>query len=242
MSTLLETRTQFIDLSGRYDLATDPAGSDYTDNGADFYLKAGQRMLDRKFSTPKDTARLWKTVPTGSYHVMFQDARAILNVWINNSTDRVELVKKDYVWLKNQFPSLIASTDQNDPLYYAPAFIRTVDNADMNNTGVFFNSVVTNSDALNGIVFFPPTDEAFDVEVRGLFYSDWPTSDTGTSYWMQLHPMVSVWAGLYMLEISNRNTAGGNDWMNAIDRETIGIDMDTVEEELAQDTVLQMEG
>ena len=52
----------------------------------------------------------------------------------------------------------------------------------------------------------------------------------------------SVWAGLYMLEVSNRNTAGSNDWLAAITRSITGIDMDIVEEELSQDTVLQMEG
>ena len=242
MATLLALRTQFINISGRFDLATDPNGGDYTDDGADFFLQAGQRELDRMFGAPKGVARLWDTVAIAGYYIKFQECRAIQHVWVNNSTDRTELMKVDFIKLKNAYPELISATDQGTPLYYAPAFIRTVEDTDMNATGTFFNYVMDASDSYNSIIFLPPADEAFDVEVQGLFYTDWPDADTKTSYWMEIHPMISVWAGLYMLETSYRNTEGASDWLKAITRSVTGIDMDTVEEELSQDTVLQMEG
>lgn len=41
---LLEIRKDFVMRSGRYDLAT----PEWEDNGADFFIRAGQRMLDKK--------------------------------------------------------------------------------------------------------------------------------------------------------------------------------------------------
>ena len=38
---LLQIRTKFVQLSGRYDLVVDAAGGDYSDNGADFFINAG---------------------------------------------------------------------------------------------------------------------------------------------------------------------------------------------------------
>jgi len=237
-----QIRQKFVELSGRYDLVTDYYGADYTDNGADLFLQAGQRELDRMFNTPKGVGRIWDTVASGTYYMKFQECRAIQRVWINNTEKRVELEKADYVDLKNEYNDLVASTTQNDPLWYAPAFIRAIDSTDMNATGTFFNYIVADSDSYNAIVFLPPPDEAFDVEVMGLFYSTWPSGESDTSYWMEIHPMVSIWAGLYMLEVSYRNTEGARDWMNAITLSVSGIDKDTIEEEMAQDTVLQMEG
>ena len=43
---LLEVRTKFIQLSGHYELAS--TDGLYTDNGADFYINAGQDFLDLK--------------------------------------------------------------------------------------------------------------------------------------------------------------------------------------------------
>jgi len=240
--TKVELRRKFAELAGRLDLVTDYAGADYTDNGADFFLKAGQRELDRMFSHPKDVARYWDTVAAGVYYVKMQECRAVQNVWINNSEDRTELAKRDYAVLKNYYADLESEITQETPLYYCPAFIRTYDDTDKNATGTFINYVVDDSDSYNAIIFLPPPDEAFDVEVFGLFYSTWPSAESDTSFWMEIHPMVSVWAGLYMLEVSYRNTTGANDWLAAITRTGSGIDKDTVEESLADDGDLVMEG
>jgi hypothetical protein len=50
--------------------------------------------------------------------------------------------------------------------------------------------------------------------------------------WTEMHEMILVWAGLYMLEVSYRNTNGAKDWLAAIQREIISLDMDGVEEEI----------
>lgn len=245
MSTKVQIRQKFAEISGRFDLVTDYTGTDYTDNGADFFLQAGQRELDRMYNTPKAVGRIWDTVAANIYFMKMQDCRAIQNVWLNNATSRIELKKAPYVDLKNDYGTIFSNITKKTPKWYAPAFIRgmeTIADSDMNTQATFINYIVDNSDSYNAIIFLPPPDEAFDVEVKGLFYTDWPSAEGETSYWMEIHPMVSIWAGLYMLETSYRNTEGANDWLRAIERSASGIDKDTVEEELSQETVLQMEG
>jgi len=324
--TKVELRRKFAELAGRLDLVTDYAGADYTDNGADFFLEAGQRELDRMFKYPKEVGRIWNTVAAGTYYMRFQDCRAIQHVWINDDEDAIELKKRDWQTLKNYYSDIVGDTTEDTPEYYSPAYIRPIpkvrydgdpttlafvdsdpdtitdsdngfvadgfssgdiirvsgattpandgtyeidtvtagtitlistdaidtaeagaagmrlETADENITGTFFNYVVPNSDSYNAIVFLPPPDETFDVEVQGLFYTYWPDDEDDTSFWMEIHPMISVWAGLYMLEVSYRNTTGANDWMAAITRTGSGIDKDTVEEALADDGDLIMEG
>jgi hypothetical protein len=53
---LKDFRTQFIKLSGRYDLVLDAV--DYVDNGANFYINGAVKMLDRLITLPSSKARI----------------------------------------------------------------------------------------------------------------------------------------------------------------------------------------
>jgi hypothetical protein len=44
---LLEFRKLFVEATGHWELVTDYNGADYTDNGADKYIRGGQKILDR---------------------------------------------------------------------------------------------------------------------------------------------------------------------------------------------------
>lgn len=47
MPQLLEFRKLFVEATGHWELVTDYNGGDYTDNGADKYIRGGQKILDR---------------------------------------------------------------------------------------------------------------------------------------------------------------------------------------------------
>jgi len=67
------------------------------------------------------------------------------------------------------------------------------------------------------------------IEVWGKYETPWPSADNKDNYWFNAFPHIAVNAALYQLEVSYRNTEGQKDWLNAIDMELKGIDMDTVE-------------
>ena len=60
---LLQIRQKFRTLSGRHDLVE----SDGSDNGADFYINAGQRHLDRLDETQKSPAICYKFCEVNRY-------------------------------------------------------------------------------------------------------------------------------------------------------------------------------
>lgn len=227
--TLLQLRTKVAQLSGRYDLV-DP--DDYSDNGMDFHISAAQDWLDRHKNTPNSTNRIYEKVLAGTYYFNFQRCRKIEEVWINNTTGRSQLEKKDYIELKNLFTELISETDQGTPLYYAPAYLRTTDNTDMNTLGSFFNNVLTSFDAYQGIILLPPPDEAIVIEVKGLFYAAALSADNSTNFWSNNYPDIFVMAVLRQIEIFNRNTEGVNDWTIAIESALVDIEHNMIAEEI----------
>jgi len=237
---LLEIRTKFIELSGRRDLAT----IDYQDNGADFFLKAGQKTLDRFFGGDgTDTiqpARVFKAIVAGDIGVTFENCRAIKEVWIADTTARMELIKKDLAWLHSEvLTEPISNLDQETPSYWSPAMIRITPDpselsaSDLTAIGTFMDYVAVNQHRYNGIVFGPPADGDYTIEIRGLFYSFWPSADTGENFWTYQHPELLIQAGIYKLETFMRNSEGMKDLYAALKLEVEGIDMDIVEQQMA---------
>jgi len=232
---LLDIRQKFCEISGRYDLATTSTDSFDTDSGADFFINSGQDFLDRMAPLPKENARVFDEKAMGTWYYDFQRrCRAITEVWVNNSEERFKLEKIDLSDLREFYSGLISATDQGEPAYYSPASLRSLDETDIDSLGSFFNHILADSDDYSGIVIYPPIDEAYVVEVWGKFYSTELTGNTIESYWSINHPMTLVWAALYMLEVSYRNTEGAKDWLGSITANVEGIDMDGVTEEIAE--------
>jgi len=233
MSTLLQVRTQFIKLSGRYDLVVDATA--FLDNGADFFIQAGQDMLDRRSLVPENEGRIIDTIAADGYYVSFQKkCRMITSVWAHNDEDRVKLEKVEWSDLHDLYNEPIADIDTGAPLYYCPALLREIDVTDKNTTGTFINYTKASSFDYRGVLIMPPVDEAYDIEIYGKFYQVFPATDAGTNYWTIMHPFTLIKAALYQLEVGYRNTEGANDWMRAVTEDITKINMDTVEEEIAE--------
>lgn len=227
---LLQIRTKFIELSGRYDLVVDT--TDYVDNGANFYITAGQEFLDRRSNVWKKKSWIFESIAAGVWYVKFQRCRVMESVFVNSATGRSKLVKKDLLWLYEEFSEPITDASNSTPLYFAPAILRTEDSTDKDVLGSFFNYIVASDDPYRGMVILPPPDEAVVVSILGQFYSAELSDDTDENFWSIMHSSLLILASLYQLEVlGHRNTQGSKDYLEAIDIALIDIDKDIAGEE-----------
>ncbi len=248
---LLEIRTNLVNKSGRFDLVVDT--TDYVDNGANFYINEGQKYLDRKASVKGEVARNFSMIATGDCAVIFQNCRVIEEVWCADSEKRLQLRKVDMEKLRgSDYPSGVdayvkpfGDATAGRPLYYAPANLRATPNQDREGFdiidgygGDYMDITLGNSYSYNGIVFFPPADKAYQIEIKGKFLSESLDSDAQVSMWSVEHPHILHMAAMRSMEIDNRNSEGRKDWTAAIDTELLGLEKDLVDEEsLAYDVM-----
>lgn len=239
---LLQLRQQFRATSGRHDLVN----ADGSNNGADFYINAGQRHLDRLDNTQKSFGIAYRFCNPNFWSVSFPYCRAVKEVWVATTTARWQLKKKNLQdLLAGYFTTLPSGIDSGSPLYYAPTITRAVPETSETMSDAFeaFSGYVdvisANHYAYNSILIAPPTNEKILVEIKGLFYTDELSEDEDRSYWTELHPNILIMATMRELEIINRNTQGVNDWTNSIMTEVSNIGKDLVEEEIAEVTQIE---
>lgn len=239
--TLLSVRTLFTQLSGRYDLVQTVDENEFSNNGADKYIQAGQDMLDRMANFKFSPKRIYKSLESGIWYATFYRCRALKEVWVSNATARYELVKKSFHEIRDYYGTPFGSIEDErseDSLYYAPCVSLLGPGADdqtvltIDNFGGTSTTTADSTYTYNAIVVAPPFAEDVTLELLGLFYSNYLSADTDRSVWTEMHEMILVWAALYMLEVSYRNTNGAKDWYEAISREIISLDMDGVEEDI----------
>ena len=245
---LLEIRQQFTNLSGRADLIN----TDDSDNGADFYIKAGQDHLDRLVDIPKAISRVFKDVSSGDYYIIFQRCRSILEVWCQGPDSGGDVVRTplrkqrmsdlrgvDEQWDTNNFVQMFTEMDTNRPANYSPAMLRMQPDGtilpgdESGGIGGFMDVMPQDEQTYNGVVFLPPSDGSYTIEVVGHFYSNELLQDTDNSFWSAAHPEVLIMAAQRMIEVFHRNSAGIADWDLVIGSATTGIDMDGVLEDIS---------
>lgn len=236
---LLEVRQQFRTLSGRFDLVN----SDGSDNGANFLLNSGIKWLDSRVTHQKTAGRFFKIVEVGAYYVTFPYCRSIKEVWVASDKIRWQLKKKTIQDFRTLYSAPWSDVAEADPIYYTPAYLRPVPETNMEG----FNSMIGWADVMigenygyNGVLFAPKTAASRQVEVWGHFHVIPLVADTDKNYWTVNYPDLLIMAALRQAEVFSRNTQGVNDWERAIESLLNGIDMDMVEEDIAE--VTQMEG
>ena len=237
---LLQIRTKFREISGRFDLVND----DYSDNGADFYINSGAKFLDRLDETQKSWASCFRFIDTGFYIASVPHSRAIKEVWAATVSARWQLEKKNLQDLiAGYLTGMPSERSSGTPLYYSPTITRYIPE---NLTADSFESFLGwidipsgNVREYNTILLNIPTDEKIVVEIKGLFYSHELTNDTDENYWSSVHSMLLIMSAMRQVEIMNRNTQGVNDWTNAIAVDMKQLGMDLVEELIAGVTQIE---
>ena len=238
---LLQLRTKFRDLSGKFDLVN----ADYSDNGADFFINEGSKFLDRLNENQKSWASAFRIVEVGKYSASIQYCRAIKEVWAATTTARWQLEKKSLQDLINDYLlGTPAERTSGEPAYYSPTLTRYIpEDIEISDFESFLQWVEVpsgNAEEYNTILLSAPTDKRLVVEVKGLFYSSRLVADEDKNYWSVNHPLLLYMAAMRYVEVVNRNTQGVNDWTNAIAEDASKIGMDLVEELIAEAT--EMEG
>lgn len=239
-------RKKFCELSGRYDLIN----ADLTDNGADFYINAGQTHLDRLQNTGTMQAKSVQLVSAGTIKVYCAGLRAVHRVWIGTtSIGLTELLKVDLAWLKEEYAEQLSSIDQGQPYYYAPAVFRPFPDSSttVSLSGYYdiddliLHGTVPNHYTYSGIVIMPPPDGSYYVSILGTFYSptlsatlSGATWTQTKSFWSEVHPDILITAALYKLETFYRNTEGAKDWKNALMIDIGDLDKDAADQESTQ--------
>jgi len=232
---LLQLRTKFRELSGRFDLVSNL----FADTGADFFINAGSKYLDRMDETQKSWGTCFKFLEVGHWAVSFPYCRAIKEIWVATISERWQLEKtrlQDLI--EGYMTGLPSSVTPGTPLYYSPCITRYIpENATVQELEAFIGYVdipAGHSHEINSILVNIPTSEKLTVIINGLFYSAELVNDTDENYWSAVHPLLLISAAMRQTEVPNRNTQGLNDWDNAIRTEMRQIGFDLVDEMIAE--------
>lgn len=245
MATKAQIKTLVIEMSGRQDL-TETMYTGVTK--FDFFLNAALKLLDISQGTPESKRWLMKDIAIGDHTLQFQNARVIHEVWFANADGRYQLEKKTLKWIRSNYSDALADISTGMPLYYAVDVIHLApQQQDLGEvlpppgefTYDYDNILFGASYGYNGIVWMPPTDEVYTVEVLADFYS-LLTEDGDSNYWSVQYPNVLVQAVLFAIEVFYRNTTGMNDYLNSLRPFLQGIDYNIAEQD-AKD-INEMEG
>jgi hypothetical protein len=239
---LLQIRTQFAKISGRYDLVNP---STFADAGADFYIQQGQRSLERRLNINPTVAKFYNDLTTGQYKVSISNCRAIQEVWILSSESRTEVKRLgDYdlraihqQYVSNMYTSPLSTMETGRPShYYLTNLRRTPEDNDGSTDSSTISSYIDTSypydPASTGIILFPRCDEAYGIEIKGIFYSPILSSDEDSNVWASNYPTLLIWSALRELEIMFRGSKTASSWESLIEGELVGIEKDAIEQEI----------
>jgi len=234
---LLQLRTKFRRVSGRFDLVNE----DFSDNGVDFFINEARKFLDRMNETQKSWGTCFRFIDVGRYSAQFPYCRAVKEVWAATTTARWQLKKKNLQDLiAGYLTGSPSSRTTGIPLYYSPAITRYIpENAAADTFEAFVEWVdipAGTAHEYNSIIINVPPSEKISVEVKGLFYSAELVNETDENYWSVAHPLLLIMATMRQLEVINRNTQGVNDWTGSITTEMTQLGFDLVEELIAEST------
>jgi len=239
---LLQLRTKAVQLSGRYDLVVD--STDWDDNGMDFYINSGVRMLERLAALHETKARLWYNLPVGEYSLEFQhNCRVVHTVWASNTESRWQLTKLSNDDFFAEYSDATSQTDNGTLEHFTIVPLRALETTDQNSLGTFLNASHLETDKkydYYGILLGPPTDEECTITVSGLFKSVELSANGDESFWTIQEPDLTLRAALYQLEIFSRGTEDAKNWLSAIQADVLQINFDIAEEESY--TITQLKG
>ncbi len=240
MTDLLFIRKKFVSLSGRYDLVSsvifpnnlDNVSNNWTDRGANFFIQAGQRFLDREMDFHKMSGELTFSLATTATSLNLSgNVRAIREVVVQDSVDdeQFNLIKKDVRWLRWKFggdASTLGSTDVGEPKYYAPGLLRTAVSPNA--------TTAVTTEVQRQLVIMPPADRTYTILAKVDLEGNLE-ADTDITFFSHQFPEILVLAAMYQMEIFNRNTQGQRDHLEPLRAALRRLDDDVVKEE-SEDT------
>lgn len=229
--TLLEVREQFIKNSGRYDLVT--SATTFTNNGADYYIQSGQRMLDQMLEFPKDEGEMSFSLATSAISTTLTNVRSVRGLAVVDTGDDTikYLTRSSMRALRENFGDEVESLSNvtaGEPTHWALGWLRD------NTLNVSGATAVTNQGNSKKLITMPPADKTYTIRLQGLFGSTNLSNDTSVSFWSIQHPEILIWSALYQLEVSYRNFEGSRAILDNINQAVERVDHDVVEQSLVE--------
>lgn len=236
----LDIRNKFAEVSGRYDLIN---MATYEDNGADFFINAGQRYLDRQLAAGKMIARYPVIMEAGDILAVTTGIRSLKEVWASNSDgEKWQLDPMPIEKLRWEYPEDSATLDRGTPLYYAIAKLRPIPDAGVDTTSMtdVEDLIVDGTHyTYRGVVIMPPPDETLTVTLWGLFYSPELSATLSEevwtqtkSYWSEVHPDMLIQAAMMKVSSFYGDPTRVKEHKEGVIEDIRGLDFDFVDEEL----------
>lgn len=213
---LKEFRKLFVEVTGRYDLIKDPESGE--DDGADFYIKAAHRFLDKRFKTSTSQNRSYLQLKKGMDEYPLPGCLSIVNV--NVATPDSGKVNLGLI-SEEEMDEMHVEGGTGSPKFYAVTNpnIAPIDQQATQQLGQI------------ALRIFPSPDSDMVCQVKGRFATV-PQADSSTSFWMSNYPEILVRACQYQIETFHRNTQGANDHLNALMLDLQELNNDLIESEV----------
>lgn len=222
-------RRRLIEQSGHYELVADAHGLDFADRGANEFINAGQRWLDRLFDYHKSAAWIYKPLVSGESLVTFSSARYIKEIWIVENGVRRPLPRSTWQMLRDTYRQTDHSlTTPAPPQHWAPIPVglggnqsRYADGDDLDplEVGVDgYNDIVFGDHwPVQGILIMPPPEAGSTLEVCAVWRQSDLVNDTDKTYWTVEAPELLTRAARWQIEIDlHRNRTGIADYEAAL--------------------------
>lgn len=237
--SLLEVRKKFVQFSGRYDLVQDT--TNWVDSGANWFIQAGQRYLDRMLDVDKHVARFFTTIQAGKHSLQIPLARVIYQVFlVKDSGEAIELCLIQPSEMQRIWSASASERVPTTPRSYTPLVIRIGEQSDFDTIPGLYANVSYEAYEYKGITFGVISDKDYGIDVKGLFYSQPLTADNSQSLWTEVHDDILVQASLMTLERFYRNFDGLKESKASVDDLIRQLDMDAVAQQIV--TITKLEG
>lgn len=242
--SLLAVRDKFLEVTGRYDLGT--IGGE--DDGANWFINAGQRYLDGLVTPASGIFRYQKDITSGTYKLSVPRVRSIKSVWASDGETTWRLVRASGMTPVPAFEHMLvefgkhpSNVDSSTPLYWAPNADKLTASQDTLTSDTYDDVFTHDSGDITfgaadyqnrSILLMPPADATYTIKVFGLFFSKDLSDDDDASYWTEMYPDLLIFAAAMKMEQFYRNTEGSRDWQTALHDGVQLIDFDQVDEEM----------
>ena len=230
--TLKEIRKQFIEQSGRYDLGIQQTDGTFLDNGANYYINAGLRMLGGLIDVPAAEYIKTANIVAGENTISIPKVATVTKLMYrtNGGTDEggwFPIIYVPFYEFINTYPD--ALNDDADTSSYTGIECFTV-MSDIDNSALFASrSIVLNSKMTDALEF-----KYMYTLIQSL------SAETDINFYTVNYPELVVDASCYRLEAGYRNTEGMKDWMNAMRPTLDAIDNATIRQMLQDEMVMML--
>ncbi|MHA2064840.1 MAG: hypothetical protein ACXABY_10740 [Candidatus Thorarchaeota archaeon] len=214
MATLADVRKEFIQISRRYDLINNGDINANVDNGANAWIKRGQKFLDLAIQHPKQTKRQMEVLAAGTFSLTMTQLVSVDRLWVLNTgnQDRNEITSnfKPPDDFRADHPDFISAWDTGEPNDWTLMPVGLAPDQNDDTSGTFTSAGVQDFDDIIfpsatepdewKLLFFPKTDGIYTVDVWGRFGEPFLVNDTDTNYWTTQYDDLLALASGFVLE------------------------------------------